>query len=128
MPEVKKNHIAVVIGKNGCESIAKVKVVNDQELAKLKNELELNNNKKQDVEHNHRKEHQRLFKELDGLKCLLAKSIYDNFVDRGLIENNDDFQKAWFDFFFNDGGKLDFYDTPNEYQKILERLVEEDEE
>ena len=46
MPEVKKNHIAVVIGKNGCESIAKVKVVNDQELAKLKNELELNNNKK----------------------------------------------------------------------------------
>ena len=128
MPEVKKNHIAVVIGKNGCESIAKVKVVNDQELAKLKNELELNNNKKLNEEHNHRKEHQRLFKELDGLKCLLAKSIYDNFVDRGLIENNDAFQKAWFDFFFNDGGKLDFYDTPNEYQKILERLVEEDEE
>lgn len=128
MPEVKKNHIAVVIGKNGCESIAKVKVVNDQELARLKNELELNNNKKLNEEHKHKKEHQRLFKELDGLKCLLAKSIYDNFVDRGLIENNDDFQKAWFDFFFNDGGKLDFYDTPNEYQKILERLVEEDEE
>lgn len=128
MPEVKKNHIAVVIGKNGCESIAKVKVVNDQELAKLKNELELNNNKKLNEEHNHKKEHQRLFKELDGLKCLLAKSIYDNFVDRGLIENNDAFQKAWFDFFFNDGAKLDFYDTPYEYQKILERLVEEDEE
>ena len=128
MPDVKKNHIAVVIGKNGCESIAKVKVVNDQELAKLKNELELNNNKNINEEHNHKKEHQRLFKELDGLKCLLAKSIYDSFVDRGLIENNDAFQKAWFDFFFNDGQKLDFYDTPYEYQKILERLVEEDEE
>ena len=33
---------------------------------------------------------------------LLAKSIYDNFVDRGLIEDDLDFQKAFYDFIFED--------------------------
>lgn len=122
MPEVKKNHIAVTIGKNGCEHIAKVKVVNDQELAKLNNELEYNESKRQDKENEHLLEHKVIADRIAFFNHCIAKSIYDNFVDRGLIENDEEFQKKWFDFFFNDGEPFDVCDTPEEFQKILEKV------
>lgn len=58
---------------------------------------------------------------LESKNILLAKSIYDNFVDRGLLENDDKFQKMWFDFYFN-SCELDLSNAPQEYNVILERL------
>ena len=52
---------------------------------------------------------------------VLAKSVYDNFVDRGLIENDDAFQKMWFDFYFN-GGEIKLKDAPKEYNEILAKV------
>lgn len=52
---------------------------------------------------------------------VLAKSVYDNFVDRGLIENDDAFQKIWFDFYFN-GGEIKLKDAPKEYNEILAKV------
>lgn len=58
---------------------------------------------------------------LESKNLLLAKSIYDNFVDRGLLENDDKFQQMWFDFYFN-SCELDLSNAPQEYNVILERL------
>ena len=50
----------------------------------------------------------------------LAKSIYDNFVDRGLIEDDDQFQKEWFDYIFN-GEEIKH--EPQEFKDILGKVV-----
>jgi hypothetical protein len=55
------------------------------------------------------------------LQKILAKSIYDNFVDRGLIENDDDFQQAYYDFIFSDM-ELDFEQAPAEFKAILNKV------
>ena len=56
----------------------------------------------------------------DKLK-LLAKTIYDNFVDRGFIDNDNDFQTMWYNYYFN-GGELDLTNAPSEYNTILEKV------
>ena len=50
---------------------------------------------------------------------LLAKSIYDNFVDRGLIDDDVDFQKAFYDFIFE--GKQ-ITNCPKEFHTILMKV------
>ena len=60
-------------------------------------------------------------------ELLLAKSIYDNFVDRGLIENDDQFQKDWYDYFLGDSKYINLSKAPKEYKKILEKVVNENE-
>ena len=59
--------------------------------------------------------------ELKTKLVFLAKSIYDNFVDRGLIENDDAFQQAWYDYYFNDK-ELEIEQYPVEFSKILEKV------
>ena len=54
-------------------------------------------------------------------EIILAKCIYDNFVDRGLIDNSDTFQQEWYDYFFNDK-ELDLEHAPQEYKKILDKV------
>ena len=58
---------------------------------------------------------------LEKKNLILAKSIYDNFVDRGLLENDDAFQKDWFDYYFN-GCDLSLDNAPQEYKQILEKV------
>lgn len=60
---------------------------------------------------------------IDKRDIVIAKSVYDNFVDRGLIENDEQFQQMWFDFYFNEN-KLDFDKCPKEFTKILEKVRE----
>ena len=131
MPEVKKNHIAVVIGKNGCESIAKVKVVNDRELNRLLNEQEQHKQhellEKEELKKQVSANKENIDTFTKGFIGIIAKSIYDNFVDRGLIDNDDDFQQMWYDYYFNEK-ELDLDNAPQEYLKIFERLVVEYEE
>lgn len=131
MPEVKKNHIAVVIGKNGCESIAEVKVVNDRELNRLLNEQEQHKQhellEKEELKKQVSANKENIDTFTKGFIGIIAKSIYDNFVDRGLIDNDDDFQQMWYDYYFNEK-ELDLDNAPQEYLKIFERLVVEYEE
>lgn len=118
-----KNLIA--ISTNGSNSIALVKSVNEQEYKKLINEQEKNLAKGEKKAREHEEQHKKIKEHLGHLSkhdYILAKSIYDNFVDRGLIENDDSFQKAWFDFYFNNA-HIPNVNFPKEYQDILERLV-----
>lgn len=123
--EVKIMNKLIAISTNGSNSIALVKSVNEQEYKKLINDQEKNLAKGEKKAREHEQQHNSIDKELEHfttLQCVLAKSVYDNFVDRGLIENDDQFQKMWFDFYFNDK-ELDLNNVPEEYKKILAKVV-----
>ena len=117
----------IAISTNGSNSVALVKSVNEQEYKKLINEQEKHLAKGEKKALEHEEQHKNVNKLLghySSLQCVLAKSVYDNFVDRGLIDNDDDFQSAWFDFYFNGGELPKEENTPNEYKTILRKLGE----
>lgn len=130
--DIKNKHVAVAYDNDGnCEFVAKVKVVNDRELNRLLNEQEQHKQHKL-LEKEELKKRIGKNEENIGLLekvslCVQAKSVYDNFVDRGLIDNDDDFQQMWYDYYFNEK-ELDLDNAPQEYLKIFERLVVEYEE
>lgn len=123
--DIKNKHIATICDTNGnCEFVAKVKVVNDRELNRLQNEANLSKAKREQKElelKNKVLDNQEKIRKLERRDLLLAKSIYDNFVDRGLIENDDAFQQAWYDYFINDID-LAIEQYPAEFSKILDKV------
>ena len=62
-------------------------------------------------------------KDLQNKNFHLAKSIYDNFVDRGLIDDNSDFQKAYYNYVFN-GKEIKIEDTPTDFQTIYRKVCD----
>ena len=123
--EIKNKHVAVALDDSGkCEFLAKVKVINDREYNRLINEKEQKKaqREKEELElKNNVLCNQEKIRKLERRDLLLAKSIYDNFVDRGLIENDDAFQQAWYDYFINDA-ELKFELYPAEFSKILDKV------
>ena len=118
-----KNCIAV--STDGSNNVSLVKSVNEQEYKKLVNAQaeRLAKGEKLAIEHN--KQHEYVEKRLNhyaSQQVVLAKSIYDTYVDRGLIEKDEDFEKMWFDFYFNEK-KLDLNKVPQEFNKILAKVV-----
>ena len=120
---MKEDKLLVAISTKG-HKVALLKNVTKNEYNELLNEQE-KEQRKEDLEKNvvdeeltrHRKNIDALFVR----DIILAKSIYDNFVDRGLLENDDAFQQMWFDFYFNDA-KLELENAPEEYKKILVKV------
>ncbi len=117
--------VATLYDKNGkCERVAKVKYVEEKEYNRLLNEQELQLNKEKSLQEKNeyfvKETCDRLYK-LEKRDFLLAKSIYDNFVDRGLLNDNGKFQKDFYDFIFNDC-ELKVEDTPNDFQMILRKV------
>lgn len=130
--DIKNKHVAVAYDNNGnCEFVAKVKVVNDRELNRLLNEQEQHKQQKllklEELKKRIGKNEENIGLLEKVSLCFHAKSIYDNFVDRGLIDNDDDFQQMWYDYYFNDK-ELVLDNAPQEYLKIFERLAVEYEE
>ena len=127
--DIKQNHVAVAYDNDGnCEFVAKVKVVNDRELNRLLNEQEQHKQHKLLEKEELKKQVSANKENIDtftkGFIGIIAKSIYDNFVDRGLIDNDVDFQQMWYDYYFNEK-ELDLTKAPQEYQTILRKLVED---
>lgn len=121
----KKILVNVLYDKNKhCERVSKVLYVSEKEYNALKNEQEkyLNEQEKKElydkewktsiVKHIH---------ELTRRDFLLAKSLYDNFVDLGYINDNAQFQQDFYDFIFNDKD-LVVDSTPNDFQIILRKV------
>lgn len=102
-----------------CEQVAIVKNVQDKDYKALKNEenqhkeFELNKEQKlndrlcvlEKGEHNH--------------TFLIAKNIYDNFVDRGLLEDDQEFQQMFFEHIML-GKELEIQKFPADFSKILD--------
>ena len=128
--EIKNKHVAVAYDDNGkCEFVAKVKVINDRELNRLINEKSEKDAIKRQKELELKKQvvtNQEKISDIESKFVLLAKSIYDNFVDRGLIENDYDFQESYYDFIFNDK-EIDWEKAPQEFKTILRKVVGENE-
>ena len=126
---MKDIEIAVVYDANGkCTHLAQVKVVSKQELNKLTNEQNKFDQEQKTNEQKYKNEldaeierHKARLGWLESRALFLAKAIYDNFVDRGLIENDDAFQQAWYDYYFNDK-ELEIEQYPVEFSKILEKV------
>jgi len=115
----------IAISTNGSNGVSLVKSVNEQEYKKLINDQEKHLAKGEKLALEHKELHESVEKRLNhyaSLQCVLAKTIYDNFVDRGLIENDESFQQMWYDFYFNDK-ELSFESAPSEYQMILAKVV-----
>lgn len=51
----------------------------------------------------------------------IAKSIYDNYIERGLIDENEDFDEKFYNFIFNNY-ELKEEDLDEDYVKILEKV------
>ena len=125
--ELKDKHIAVALNEEGkCILLAKNKVVSEREYNRLVNEY--NEQLKKEKDNNEKNKLlikeicDRLYK-IENKDFLLAKSIYDNFVDRGLINDNDDFQKEFYNFIFNDLSKAKLLENaPSDFQIILRKV------
>jgi len=103
---------------NKCEELLIVKNVQDNQYKTLKNEE--NEHKEFEL-----KKEQELIKKVNEnkekitkLEYIIAKSIYDNFVDRGLLEDNAEFQQMFYDMIFNKG-EFDITKLPKEFETIL---------
>lgn len=64
---------------------------------------------------------------LENNQIYLAKAIYDNFVDRGFINDNEEFQKDFFNYIYK-GAKIDFIKAPAEFITILRKVEYHNEE
>ncbi len=130
-----KKLVSVILDENGkCEHIAEVHNLDTKAYNKCVNEERAYRENKQKIEQerdNAIKEiFERAYKHLNHTKkndVYLAKSIYDNFVDRGLINDSEDFQKDFFNHIYK-GADLDLKKAPTEFITILRKVELKDEE
>lgn len=104
-----------------CKEILKVKNVDDQEFKKLVSEKNAHREKALQLEQSKEKELLELKNTCSTNTYLLAKSIYDNFVDRGLLDDSQEFQQMFYDFIFGDK-TFELDKCPQEYLTILEKI------
>ena len=107
-----------------CSRVMELKNVNEKELAQLKNEQA----KKLDQETTFENQTLECFEKVKQIEqklgkhaILLAKTLYDNLVDRGTIDDDSEFQEAFIDYLLN-GKEITEY--PQEFVAILEKVEE----
>ena len=114
----------IAIYTNGSNGVSLVKSVDEQEYKKLINAQERHLAQGELLAKSHEQTHKTLeqqVKHLHKTELLLAKSIYDNYVIRGLLEQNEQFEKEWFDFYFHNK-ELNCENAPKEFNEILTKV------
>lgn len=114
----------IAISTNGSNGVSLVKSVDEQEYNKLINNQEKHLAKGEQLAIMHNKQHERLEQNIMHFyktELLLVKSIYDNYVIRGLLEQDNDFEKEWYDFYFN-GKEMNLEKAPKEFNDILKKV------
>ena len=124
--ETNKKLVAISYAQDKCKQVSIVKNVNDNEYAKLVNEQNKYDSDKE-------LETKEIFKRLNCSETLIgklfskqvfvAKATYDRFVDRGYINENKDFDKAFYDYVFN-GVALNLDNAPEEFKIIYAKVGE----
>ena len=104
---------------NKCEELLIVKNVQDNDYKALKSE----ENEHKDLEFKKELELNRrlcnLEKDNHNNSFLIAKNIYDNYVDRGFIEDDFKFQRMFYNHIFNNA-EFDLTLCPSQFLTILE--------
>ena len=112
--------------KDKCKELLKVCNVSENEYRKLKSEqLKYESEKAIDYRDKTKllESHETKINKLEGNRLYLAKVIYDRFVDRGYINENKEFDKAFYDFIFNNV-PLDLDNAPEEFKIICKKVGE----
>ena len=124
----KKYNVAFINNEKGeCVEVMKVKVVGSAEyqqmLKESKKNKELNALENEKVINEQKDNIYQIFEKQCLSNFIIAKNYFDNLVDRGLCETNDDFESMFFNF-IDKGIALDFNSEhiPPQYLKVLERL------
>lgn len=122
MEEIKTIFVSVELNNDKtCKRVFECRNLTENEYNKLLNEEAKSKEREKKIQERQEKEIIYLSTKLSVNDLFLAKATYDNFVDRGLIEENNEFQQAWYDFVFN-GTPLD--NKPEEFVQILLRVGE----
>lgn len=116
----------IAIATNGSNLVSLVKSVNEQEYKTLINNQEKDLAKREKVAIEHEKQHDSAKKDIRHFKelgCVLAKNTYDNLVDRGLLEEDESFQKNWLAFLKDEMSLVKFMNSaPKDFVDIYERI------
>ena len=80
-------------------------------------ELKKKNWELEEIQHKHWIETEKLFSH----DLFIAKSIYDNYIERGLIDENSEFDQKFYDFVFN-GKELLLEDYDPDFKNILDKV------
>lgn len=119
MKEIKTKYCAIKYADNGsCEQVLECKNLTEKEYAKLKNEEIANHQEELKKDECVDKRLTNLESFLTHNNLLIAKSLYDNFVDRGIVEDDKGFQNKWFDYVIN-GGTFNVDESPELFKKVL---------
>lgn len=123
--ETKNKHVAIAYDEHGkCILVCKCKTISEQELNKLLNEEEQNKKQAKLKEYHLGQTIQRHdfnFQHLYARDYILAKALYDRFVDRGYIDENKEFDKAFYELIFEDK-EISEELVPNEFKTILSKV------
>lgn len=92
----------------------------EEYLAKIKNDISDLKKADEDTVHD-LKEHLIEIGKLKNRDLFIAKSIYDNYIERGLIDENDEFDDKFYNFIFN-GYELKPEDLDEDFVKILNKV------
>ena len=102
-----------------CKEIYKVINVDEQEFKKLVNQKNEYKDNELKLESEKQKAFIDLKRRVDSREYLIAKSLYDNYVDRGLFEDSLDFQQMFYNHIFHNA-EFDLTLCPSEFLTILE--------
>lgn len=121
-----KDEMLIAVSKNE-DRVSIVKNVERKEYNRLLNLQEKSENAKEErwlEQYGVNKDIDKKLTHLYGNELLLAKALYDRFVDRGYLDENKEFDKAFFDYVF-EGKELVEEDYPEDFKKILAKVVEQ---
>lgn len=105
-----------------CKEIYKVINVDEQEFKKLVNQKNEYKDSELKALEQKRTAHDRLVKRVETHAYIIAKLVYDSYVERGYFEQNELFEKMFYDHIFN-GKDFDVSNIPDEYQTILDFIT-----
>ena len=101
--ETRTKLVAVEFNPNGtCKKCLEIRNLTETEYKKLLNESLLSREHGLKKVEEQKQEISDIKVDVENNQVLLAKSIYDNFVDRGLIEEDSELQKSFYDYIFED--------------------------
>lgn len=109
-------------GDKTCREIYKVINVDKQEFQRLVNEKNKNKDSELQAQELKKVAHDRLVKRTETHAYIIAKLVYDSYVERGYFEPNDLFEQMFYDHIFN-GKEFDVSNIPSEYQTILDFIT-----
>jgi hypothetical protein len=120
MKDLRTRFVAIELNDNGtCKKVLSCVNLTESEYQKLLNESLASKQHGLAKAQKQKKDIENICNDIANEYLLLAKSIYDNFVDRGLLEEDEELQKQFYDFIFNGG---DFVPTNPDFMKILNKI------